>query len=88
MVVTGIVMIMDTKAPPPIRITPPWVIVGVGIGAGIVFRPKIDLFARKEGVSVVHLTERLDFLSLNFAGYGDSSPSPEDIRIQIVIREN
>jgi hypothetical protein len=85
MVMVGVVIIMDTETPPPIRIpSPPWVIVGVGIvgiGAVIVFRPKIDLFARKERISIIHFTERFDLLSLNFTGHGNLFPCPEDIRI-------
>ena len=66
---------------PPVRITPPWVIIVVGIRTVIVFRPKIDLFAHHNGISIIHFTERFDFFSYQFTRYSDLLPSPEDVRI-------
>jgi hypothetical protein len=73
------VIITETDSPPPIRVTPPWIIIVVRIGTVIVFRPKIVLSAQEEGISVIHFTEGFDLLSLNFACDGDLFPSPEDI---------
>jgi hypothetical protein len=73
------IIITETKSP--IRITPPWVIIIVGIGMVIIFRPKIDLLARNNGISIIHFTERLGLLSLNFPCDGDLFSSPEDIGV-------
>ena len=78
-VMMGKIIITKADSPSPIRITPPWIVVIVGIGRVIVFRPKIKLSAQEEGISVIHFAERFDHLSLNFTCDGDLFPSPEDI---------
>ena len=65
----------------PVRITPPWVIIGIGIGLVIVCRPKIDLFARNKGISIIHFAERLDLLAYDFSCNSDLFPSPKDVGI-------
>jgi hypothetical protein len=76
------VMGIDPKSEsPPIRITPPWVIIRIGIGLVIGYRPKIDLFARNKGVSIIHFTERFDLLPYHFPCHGDLFSSSEDVRI-------
>ncbi len=87
-VMMGEIVITEAESPPPIRITPPWVIIGVGIGTVIVFRPKIDLFARKDGISIIHFAERFDLLSKNFTRHSDLLPTTEEVRIQIFIGKN
>jgi hypothetical protein len=79
-------VVIIAESPPPIRITPPGVIIPPrviigGIWTVIIFLPKVDLFAQKKGIPVFHLTEGLDFLSLNISGHCDSSPSPENIGV-------
>jgi hypothetical protein len=81
------IVITETDPPPPIRITPPWVI-DVWIGTVIVFRPKIDLFARKDGISIIHFAQRFDLLSKNFTRHSDLLPTTEEVRIQIFIGKN
>jgi len=73
------VIITETDSPAPIRITPPWIIIIIGIGGVIVFRPKIVLPAQEEGVSVIHLTEGFGLLSLDFTCDGNLFSFPEDI---------
>jgi hypothetical protein len=60
-------VVIIAESPPPIRITPPWVIIVVRVIVNwiIIFLPKVDLFAQKEGIPVIHLTKRFDFLFLN-----------------------
>jgi hypothetical protein len=82
------IIVSETESPPPIRIIPPWVIIVVGRRPIIVFGPKIDLLTREERISIFHLTERFGLLSHDFTRHGDVSPSPEDIGIQIFVREN
>jgi hypothetical protein len=79
--IMGKVIITETDSPPPIRITPPWIIIIVRVGMVIIFRPKIDLFARNNGISIIHFTERLGLLSLNVPCDGDLFSSPEDIGV-------
>jgi hypothetical protein len=81
---TMMALVIDPRSEsPPIRITPPWVIIGIGIGIGLVIVswPRIDLFARNHGISIIHFTERFDLLSYHFPCHGDFFPSPEDVRI-------
>jgi hypothetical protein len=74
------VMGIDPKSEsPPIRITPPWVIIGIGLV--IVSWPRIDLFAQNHGISIIHFTERFDLLPYHFPCHGDFFPSSEDVRI-------
>jgi hypothetical protein len=75
-------VVIDPKSEsPPIRVTPPRIIIGVGIRAVIVFWPEIDLFTRNNEISIIHFTERLDLLSYHFTCHSDLFPSPEDVRI-------
>jgi hypothetical protein len=67
-------VVMEPKSQP-IRITPPWVIIGIGLV--IVYRPKIDLFARNKGISIIHFAERLDLLAYDFSCNSDFFPSPK-----------
>jgi hypothetical protein len=87
------VMIIETISPPPKRITPPWVIIPpwgiiIGIWTIIVFLPKVDLFAQKKGISIIHLTKRFDLLSKNFTSHGNPPSPPEEVRVQIFLDEN
>jgi hypothetical protein len=75
-----VVVVIDPKSQsPPIRITPPWII--IGIGWVIVYRSKIDLFARNDRISIIHIAERFELFSYDFSCHSDLFPSPEDIRI-------
>jgi hypothetical protein len=80
------VVVIKSESPPPIRITPPWVIIPprviiVGIGTIIVFLPKIDLLAQKKWISIIHLAKRFDLLSKDFTGHGDLPSSAEEVRV-------
>jgi hypothetical protein len=73
-------VVIDPKSQsPPIRITPPWII--IGIGWIIAYRPKIDLFARNDRISIIHIAERFELFSYDFSCHSDFFPSREDIRI-------
>jgi len=78
-------MMMVVMEPKPqsrsVRITPPWVIIGIRIGLVIVCRPKIDLFARNKGVSIIHFAQRFDLFSYDFSRNSDLFPSPKDVGI-------
>jgi hypothetical protein len=81
-----IVVIESESSPPvritpPIRIAPPWIIIVIGIGLVIIYRPKIDLFARNNRISIIHFTERFNLLSCHFTRHCDFSPCPKDVRI-------
>jgi hypothetical protein len=75
------VVVIEPEPTPPIRITPPGIIIVVRIGLIIGYRPKIDFLARNNGVSIMHFTERFDLLSYKITRYGDLFPSPKNIRI-------
>jgi hypothetical protein len=38
-------VVVKSKTSPPIRITPPWIIIKIGIGLMMILWPKVDLFA-------------------------------------------
>jgi hypothetical protein len=88
-VVTGKIMIMEAESPPPIRINPPWIIIiVVGIGTVIIFRPEVKLFTREEGISIFHLSQQFGLFSYNFTGHGDLLPLTENIWVKIVVSED
>jgi hypothetical protein len=84
----GGIVITESKSPPPIGITPPWVIIRVGVGWVVIFRPEINLFARKKGIPILHFTEKLDLLPENLTCHRDFPTLLKEVRIQILIGEN
>ena len=88
----AMVVVIDPKSKsPPVGVTPPWIIiirVVVGGGIIIVFPPKVDLFARKKGISIVHFTEGFDLFPQNVAGRCDFPALLEQVRVQVFLGEN
>jgi len=76
---TMMVVVIEPEPAPPIRITPPRIIIVIGIRWIIVYRPKIDFLARNNGISIMHFTERFDLLPYNITRYGDLFPSSKNI---------
>jgi hypothetical protein len=83
-----VMVVIHSESSPPVRITPPGIVIVIGIGLVIVFRPKVDLLGGNKGISIIHLAERFDLLSCDFSCHSDLFSSPEDVGICIVIDEN
>jgi hypothetical protein len=78
--------------PPPVG-PPPGIIivrrirvVGV-ISRIIILFPKVDLFAREKGISVIHLSERPRLLSQDFPGDSNLPSLSKKIGVQDLFRE-
>jgi len=85
-------VVMDPKSKsPPIRVAPPRIIIVVrriGSWIVIIFFPKVDLFACKKRVPVIHFPKGSDLLSENFPGHCNLPSLLEKVRVQIFLGEN
>jgi hypothetical protein len=78
----AVIVVMEAPSPPPIRITPPRVLIVIGIWIVIiVLRPKINLFARNDRVPILHFAERFNLFSYNFTSHGDLFLPSVNVRV-------